>query len=324
MGGIEASFKPEARKNTAPMTVVLIDDQASNLLVLQALIGAIRNISTVAFTDPVKALDWCSDNAPDMVMLDYQMPSMNGVQFIQRFRTSPHLNDVPVLMITASSDPETLYEALKSGANDFLKKPVDDVELQARTRNMLKLRARQLELAEANVLLADANRQLFHLATTDGLTGVFNRRHFLTRLDTECARSQRYGHPLTLALLDADYFKRINDKYGHPVGDEVLRAFARTCDAVIREVDFVGRLGGEEFAICMPETDIGTANQVSERLRRGIESVVVRSGGHRATVTVSIGLAELGPDDSAPSLLRRVDDALYRAKAAGRNRVQVA
>jgi two-component system cell cycle response regulator len=222
---------------------------------------------------------------------------------------------VPVMMITAFDRREVLLQALELGANDFLGKPLDELELKARTRNMLKLRAR-------SVALADANRALHKLATTDVLTDLMNRRSFIERANAEVARARRYKKPLSVLLLDADFFKRVNDTYGHAGGDQVLRDLADHARHVVREMDFVGRIGGEEFVICLPETALDGAMIVAERLRERVAGHPVAFEDKQISVSVSIGVTEIQPGDGevAP-LMQRADMALYEAKNSGRNRV---
>jgi two-component system cell cycle response regulator len=305
--------RPAANARSAMRKIVIIDDLLTTALILRAHIEKIESVEPFLFTDPVVALDWCSKNRPDLILLDYIMPKMNGLEFLEAIRAMPDYDEVPVVMITALDCKEVLYRALELGANDFLNKPVDEIELNARTGNMLKLRARSLALAEAN-------RHLRRLATTDGLTGTDNRHSFLERGAEEFERARRYGKHLSAVMLDADLFKRINDTYGHSAGDVVLVSVAATCRAVIRNLDCVGRLGGEEFGICLPETGLEAALAVAERLRDEIAANPVPFGTVRIAASVSIGVAEIGPDDrDFAGLLARADHALYRAKQSGRN-----
>ncbi len=298
-----------------PMKVAIIDDYLANALIVKTYIHKIGSIESVVFTDPVKALEWCATNTPDMILVDYIMPEIDGLEFIRRVRQMPQHDEVPVVMITALDRKDVLYEALDLGANDFLSKPVDELELSARTRNMLKLRAR-------SVALANANRHLHRLATIDVLTDIYNRRSFLERAEQEVQRARRYAKPLSAMMLDADHFKKINDTYGHPGGDAVLKALSETCRSVIRDIDFPGRLGGEEFGICLPETTLEGALIVAERLRERVEAVPVPFEGRRIAFTVSIGVAALGDGEAEFSqLIARADRALYEAKQNGRNRV---
>jgi len=177
----------------------------------------------------------------------------------------------------------------------------------------------------AHARAAAATAQLERIATTDGLTGLWNRRHLLERLEAEAARSRRNGRPLCLAILDVDHFKRVNDGHGHPAGDEVLRVLAGLLKEAVRTSDVVGRMGGEEFAILMPETDRAQARLVCERLRRLVAARPVRlPSGEDLRVTLSTGIALLAGEEESDKLISRADAALYGAKAGGRNRVKLA
>ena len=184
--------------------VAIIDDMLPNALLLKGYIRRLEDVEALTFTDPNEALARCTEAPPDLVLLDYHMPQMNGVEFLGKFRGVVHLQDVPVVMITGEEKKEALYRALEAGANDFLRKPVDDIELITRARNLLELRARQIDLA-------NANEKLYLLATTDQLTSLKNRRYFLEKLQLEVERSCRYSRPCSVAVIDADRFKAIND-----------------------------------------------------------------------------------------------------------------
>jgi two-component system, cell cycle response regulator len=218
--------------------VAIIDDMLPNALLLKGYMKRLEDVEALTFTDPNEALVRCTEAAPDLVLLDYHMPQMNGVEFLGKFRGVLHLKDIPIVMITGEEKKEALYQALEAGANDFLRKPVDDVELITRARNLLELRARQIDLAKAN-------EQLYVLATTDQLTNLKNRRYFLEKLEREVERSCRYGRPCSVAIIDADRFKGINDTYGHDVGDKVLQALSNVlieelrdeADAILKRAD---------------------------------------------------------------------------------------
>lgn len=295
--------------------IAIVDDVLPNALLLKGYARRLEDVEAVTFTDPVEALSWCAENIPDLVMLDYLMPEMDGTEFLNHFRNIEGLRDIPVVVITAAEQKEALYSALEAGANDFLRKPVDDLELIARANNMLQLRARQLELAEAN-------ERLLVLATTDSLTGLANRRHFLEKLQEEIARSQRYGRPFSVAMVDADHFKSVNDTYGHDVGDRVLQRLSNLMTGAARDVDCVGRLGGEEFAILLPETNVQGGKVFCERLLSDIRDAEVDTGADPLRFTVSIGLTEVCQGEAKTDvILNRADEALYEAKESGRDRV---
>lgn len=299
------------------MKVVVVDDSMPNAMYMEGLAKKIDFVDTILFTDPSEALQWCRAEQPDLILLDFVMPEMNGSEFIRRLLEERDNRNVPIIVITADEERATLHQALEAGATDFIRKPVDPTELIARTRNLLKLRGNQIELAETV-------QRLHVLATTDMLTETANRRHFLERTEAEMARARRFDEQLSLAMLDADLFKNVNDTYGHAGGDAVLRALARTCRQMLRSHDVVGRLGGEEFAICMPATAKEKAEIVCNRLRIAMEELVVESnaGGIRFTVSIGVAAYDAGADD-LERFMSRADEALYAAKDAGRNRVVV-
>jgi len=296
--------------------IAIIDDVLLNARLIQAIVKRIGDVDTETFIDPVAALSWCRANEPDLILLDYQMPGMNGIEFVQSFRIGERFTDTPIVVITGEDRKDVLSEALIAGATDFLRKPVDEVELLARARNMLRLRDRQLQLAAANEKLAI-------LAITDELTGLLNRRQLMKGFGDEFARMLRYRHPLAVAMVDVDHFKRVNDNYGHALGDNVLKTLAQVMKHEMRDVDFAGRLGGEEFAVVFPNTDIVGAALACERLRQVVEGTAVEADDGNVFVTVSIGVTQMIPDcDTPEGLLKRADDLLHKAKSAGRNRVE--
>ena len=186
----------------------------------------------------------------------------------------------------------------------------------------IRVAERTRELNRVNEELREANLILEKLAAADGLTDLANRRHFFERATAEVLRTQRYGHPLSLQILDIDHFKEINDQFGHAAGDEVLKYFADILRASLRSNDLAARIGGEEFVILLPESGIDDALALAERIRHTIESTVIRFDDHHLTITVSIGVATLLAGEISPdAMLRRADSALYQAKQAGRNRV---
>jgi two-component system cell cycle response regulator len=203
------------------------------------------------------------------------------------------------------------------GVNDYLTRPVDKNELVARVRTQLR-KKRYADRLRRNVQLS------LEMAITDQLTGLHNRRYMTSHLDNLMASAAKAGKPLAFVIMDIDYFKAVNDTYGHDIGDEVLREFAKRVGANIRGLDLACRYGGEEFVVVMPETDAALAYSVAERLRKSVETTpleISRDPG-KLSITVSIGIAASeGANDTADALLRRADQALYSAKRSGRNRV---
>jgi two-component system cell cycle response regulator len=263
--------------------------------------------------DGAEVLALIEREAPDVVLLDQELRGENGVAVLDRLRADQQLAAVPVIVLTHSSDPELLVEALRSGADDYLRKPFDPAELDARV--IAALRVKRLHDA-----LLDANRRLARQALTDHLTGLANRRHGGRQLEREIALCVRHGRLLALVRVDVDHFKAINDSHGHQAGDEVLVEVARRLAGAVRTGDELARWGGDEFVAILPDTDKAGAARAAERLRAAVAAAPVRAGDMELAVTISAGWAHWA-GDTPDDLLARADRALYRAKDAGRNTV---
>jgi diguanylate cyclase (GGDEF)-like protein len=175
---------------------------------------------------------------------------------------------------------------------------------------------------DAMLELHHANRELTRLAATDPLTGAANRREFMQRAEQEVSRSQRNGSPLALLMIDLDHFKRVNDRYNHHVGDIVLMEFVKLCQSHLRNIDLLGRFGGEEFTVLLPATNIDSARIVAEKLRHTMEHHTINANGEQISITISIGIAQYKPGDSIESWINTADERMYQAKRLGRNRVE--
>ncbi len=271
-------------------------------------------------------------NHVDLVMLDIFLPDMSGIEACRCIKNDPHTADIPVIMITGSTEEEHLRQAFEAGATDYIEKPFKGVELLARINAALRLKAeidhrkkQAEELGQLAEQLRKANEQLRQLSFQDGLTGLYNRRYFDDFLAREFKRALRNQTSLALIMIDIDFFKSYNDRFGHQKGDECLRRIAATFALVIhRSHDLIARYGGEEFAVVLPETDIQGAMAVAENLRRRVEQLnLSHPGSPYGVVTISEGVAAAVPQagDQAEKLLEAADAALYHAKRAGRNRV---
>jgi two-component system, cell cycle response regulator len=267
--------------------------------------------------DGEQALACCSEERPDVVLLDVEMPVLDGHQVLARIKQQPELADVPVVFLTARATTEDVVQGLRLGAHDYLRKPFEASELLARVSAALRVKTLQDELRRRNL-------ELDQMSRTDALTGLHNRRHLEERLDEFVSLARRHGEDLAAAMIDLDHFKRINDTGGHPAGDAVLRVTAERLRGILRAEDVLGRWGGEEFLALLPRTDAAGAQLAAERMRQAVagQPIPLPEGGE-TRVTASIGAAA-GVDDGAADLVRRADAALYEAKAGGRNRVVVA
>ena len=257
-----------------------------------------------------------ADDPPRIAILDWVMPGMDGVAICKRLGEREGLPFVYTILLTAKTDKEDLVYALESGAHNFQSKPISLAELRSHVNVGRRL-------VEADDKLKEYAAEMERLATTDALTGIHNRRHFLGCAELEVCRALRYRRPLSALAMDLDFFKRVNDTYGHAVGDETLKVVTDTCLGALRENDLFGRLGGDEFAVLLPETGVAVASQVAERLRAGVAEAALPQKDD-VPFTVSVGVTTLDGDrDTLEEVLRRADQALYEAKRAGRNRVKV-
>jgi two-component system cell cycle response regulator len=263
--------------------------------------------------DGEQALELVAREAPDVVLLDHELAGLDGMTVLDRLRGIEALAAVPVIMLTRSNDPELMIEALRRGANDYLRRPLDLGELEARV--MAALRVKRLHDA-----LLDANRRLARQALSDDLTGLANRRHGAHQLGREIALCVRHGRLLALLHVDVDRFKAINDTHGHQAGDQVLVEVARRLAAAMRTGDELARWGGDEFVAILPDTDEAGALRAAERVRAAVAAQPVPVAGMVLGVTVSVGWAHWS-GDTPDDLLARADRALYTAKDAGRDQV---
>lgn len=317
-------------------SIVIVDDARPSTLLLKAVLGESANLSITLFTDPLAALTWIETHRPDLIITDYVMPEMDGIALARRIRALPHGSAVPIIMATARNEAAVRTLALSAGINEFLGKPVDGTELRARVQNMLHLREQHVQLQEANSRLQSANKmlaleieqrkiledELRRLATLDMLTGALTRRRFLEIFDQELGRRARSATSLSVLMIDLDHFKSINDRFGHATGDLALSHFAAVCKSCLRSSDCLGRMGGEEFAALLPETNMEEAYVVAERLRLSIAAAtIILDEGQSITVTISIGVAECHGSQQPEAILAAADRALYQAKNSGRNRV---
>jgi len=297
---------------TAPTVLVVDDSRATRAFVRRALEQA--GFRTMEAADGEEALAWVAEQAPDAILLDIDMPGLDGFQTLERLNAWPAASRIPVIFLTAHSAAEDAVAGLVLGAQDYIRKPCPPEELVARVRTTMALKARQDALREQ---LETVTR----LSTTDALTGLPNRRSLDEILAAAGQSSGADHHPLSVAVIDIDHFKRVNDREGHAIGDAVLRTVALRLLSAVRGGGHIGRWGGEEFLCVLPGQDAEAAARLAEAMRTAvcIEPVpVTESSG--LCITVSIGVAT-GVGVDAQQLVVDADNALYEAKGSGRNRV---
>jgi len=296
--------------------ILIIDDLEIMRTMLSGIASEFAEVVTAATGK--EGLIAALEHKPTLILLDVVLPDIDGFKVCDALKKDYRTRDIPVVLVTGmEKDEDAESKGLTIGAADYILKPIKVPVVRARINT-------QLTLIEKSRELVEANKELMHLAMTDSLTGCFNRRYFMNAADMELSRMKRHGYDVVVAMIDIDHFKRINDTFGHEVGDEVLGVVAKCCDETVRYEDTLGRLGGEEFAVLLPVADAEGAFSVLERLRQTVEGLTFPASSD-LQVTVSIGIAELEPSDiSIDAALKRADDAMYRAKKGGRNRVEIA
>jgi diguanylate cyclase (GGDEF)-like protein len=290
----------------AESNILVVDDNPDKLGLLEAALHlAGYNVRTAV--DGEEALEVIDSYRPDLVITDVMMPKMNGYDLAERIRANPQTRFIPVILQTAAGyGREDIRRGSEAGALGFITDPTDLPLLLARARTLLDFRS-YLDTCE-------------QAALTDHLTGLANRRRFDRHLEQEVARTERYGHPFCLLFLDIDNFKNVNDTFGHNAGDEALRRLGKTLLEGIRGIDLAARIGGEEFAVILVETNQEGGLEVAERLREGIKNMPIPVAGH---ITASIGVAVCPSHaKNVRDLMGGADAALYEAKRAGRDRVE--
>ncbi len=294
--------------------VLIVEDQGR---AAQRLVDTLRTVHTVTLeSDPQAALLKLSEQPVDVLVVSLSLTNADGLRLCSQVRSLERTRHLPILIIVEPSDEARLLRGLDMGVNDYVVRPIDRHEMMARVKTQVK-RKRHADLLKARL------EESVEMAITDGLTGLHNRRYMEGHLKTLVSQSIQSGRSLSLLVADIDYFKSVNDTYGHDVGDHVLREFARRFRRNTRGIDLACRLGGEEFVIIMPDTDLARAIQVGERLRATIAADPFSIASNKELrVTASVGISTLeNRDDTPETLFKRADRALYSAKREGRNRV---
>jgi diguanylate cyclase (GGDEF)-like protein len=276
--------------------------------------------------DGASGIEAARASRADLIVLDLRMPGIDGFSVARALKQDPLTRSTPVLMVTACRDVDAKVEAFDAGTDDYVTKPFQFEELDARIRSMLRRRDLLVGLEGTIRELTSTNEQLEQALITDEKTGLYNFREFRRRLRDEWARAERYRTPLSLVFLDVDDFKKLNDRLGHPAGDRILAEFATLVVGGARGSDFAARYGGEEFSVILPHTQLDMALRVADRIRSAVHEFVFLADETATRVTVSAGVATYPSPgiDSVDALIRAADAALYRAKDMGKNRVVAA
>jgi two-component system, cell cycle response regulator len=302
--------------------ILVVDDHPDNVELLRARLQA-RGYEVDGASGGEEALEMIKANPPDLILLDVMMPRVDGMEVVRRLKADKDLPFIPVIMQTALDSTENKVEGLDAGADDYITKPINFPELDARVKSLLRIKKLQEDLRTRERELQEMNERLLRISQTDGLTEVANRRALETKLDEMWAHSQRLHEPLSIVMCDIDKFKSVNDTYGHQVGDIVLKDFACLLKEAVREIDRIGRYGGEEFLLLLPGTPLDSAVTFAERLREIVKEHTFSFEGGTLTRTMSCGVAAWPHPEirDQEALLKAADDALYVAKESGRDKV---
>ncbi|MEX0907125.1 MAG: diguanylate cyclase, partial [Gemmatimonadota bacterium] len=299
-----------------PGRILVVDDNPDNIEIIATRLR-FRGYEILEASDGEQALAIVRESAPDLLLLDVMLPDIDGYEISRRIKGATDLPFIPIILVTARDSTQDKVAGLDAGADDYLTKPINFPELEARVRSMLRIKRLQDELEEKN-------RELERLSISDGLTGLYNHRHIHGLLAEEYERVERTNDCMSVAMFDLDRFKLVNDTHGHQAGDRVLVEMAEILRDSARDIDRLGRYGGEEFMALLPETCIDDAAVFVERVRREVARRpfdVGRDDPLRMTISAGVATYPHATIDSVETLVRLADEALYAAKAGGRDRV---
>jgi diguanylate cyclase (GGDEF)-like protein len=289
--------------------ILIADDNAKNVRLLKDIL---EDEGYMVFTEDngLSVLDIAHQIMPDAILLDIMMPGKDGFDVCRELKEDFDTKDIPIIMVTAKIDGKDLKKAFELGAFDYIKKPIDEVEVVARVQSALRQKLQMDKLKE--------------LASKDGLTGVYNHSLLMELFEKEYYKQERNGGSISFVMLDIDFFKKVNDTYGHTYGDVILQKLAAILTDSVRSSDIVGRYGGEEFSIVIPEFTLETVYRICERIRSTVEAYEFVVGKETIRITISIGICFKLANDQIDSMdmVKMADEALYRAKQNGRNRIE--
>ncbi len=327
----ETTVVPQVEDQTKkPILILAVDDDPMTLLNLSRILQS-DDRKIITAEDGIMALEMAKEHQPEMVITDWRMPQLDGLELCSTLRGSAITQNIYIVMLTGNESDDELVQAFDAGADDYVVKPFTPKVLEARIRSGERLIRYQRTInSDREVIqryatkLASANRKLQTMAMTDTLTGLPNRRSAMARMKDAVAETQRFGEKLSCILIDIDFFKKVNDTYGHDNGDIVLIEIAKVFSKNARSYDMVSRMGGEEFLVISTRSDGDVCYQLAERLRSAVEQhTIALTNGTTANVTISLGVATWQEGyRHGGDLIKAADDALYKAKRTGRNKVE--
>lgn len=305
--------------NNEQIRILLIDDTPVNLEIAGKTLEK-EGYDLYIADNGYSALELIGKTNFDLILLDIMMPEMDGFETLIKIRQIKNCKNTPVIFLTAKVDIESVIRGFELGAIDYIRKPFNELELKARVRIHVELKKIREELEEKNKSLEEAYGILKVAATTDPLTHLLNRREMSKRMETAMLQYERYKHLFSIIIADIDFFKKVNDTYGHERGDSVLVTVAEILLNSARKTDSISRWGGEEFLLLLPETNAAGAAKLAEKIRKNTEKMVFHHGEAEFNVTMTCGICEFDGNMALDELISNADKALYDGKANGRNR----
>ena len=318
----EAGQAAAGEAAAVPLILVADDEPVNLALIKRRLEWEEYRVETAE--DGGQAVEAARRVLPDLIILDVMMPVLDGLQACRLLKEDPATRDIPVIFLSALDDTDTKVSALALGANDYVSKPYRVEELLARVRVAIRMKRERDRLRQRAEELRRSAEAASEMSMTDALTGLLNRYGLHRALQRELSEARRYSRPLSCLLLDIDFFKAVNDTYGHAAGDAALAQAARSLTESVRGSDVVCRYGGEEFIVLAPETAAEGARSLAEKIRRAFSASLFGDGARTFPLTLSVGVAELRDSESGNDMIARADEALYHAKQSGRDRVEAA
>lgn len=287
--------------------VLVVDDNRLNTMLLEQILED-EDYEVDMLGSGERVVELSKESKPDAILLDIMMPGIDGFEVCRLLKEEPETKDIPVIMVTAKTEGEDLNKAFELGAFDYIKKPIDEVEVIARLKSALRYRNQQKDLEE--------------MAMKDGLTGLYNHKLIIELFNKECDKASRREESMAFVMLDIDFFKNVNDTFGHSSGDDVLKGLSEILLESVREGDIVGIYGGEEFCIVIPNTTENEVYKICERIRKTVEKHIFKTDEADIEITISIGACIKHPDNTldCKEVITTADKALYIAKNTGRNK----
>jgi two-component system, cell cycle response regulator len=320
-------------------TVLIVDDNTHNLQVLAEVVEE-SGYEAILAMNGGQALESVAVDEPDLILLDVMMPQMDGYEVCSILKKEKGLKDTPVIFLTARSETEDIVKGFEAGGVDYVVKPFNTAELRMRMKTHLELKKSRDKLKESNENFRKANEELNEAnetiklknsqlkevmgklefsSMTDPLTGLFNRRHIMDKIEEEASRFKRGNKEFSLIIADIDFFKKVNDTYGHDCGDYVLKQVSGIILESVREIDFVARWGGEEFLILIPDTGIEGGRVLADRIRMNIEKYSFQYNEIQLSLTMTLGVSIFDGTSTIDEIIKKADNAMYEGKKSGRN-----